>query len=99
MNYEVSSYSPRERSFGGVRTGAILAMSLVFAAGCSSGPAKPKLLLSCGAGIRPPVSEVAEEFGRRNDVTVECDYAGSEVLMTRIKLSKRGDLYMPGDVH
>jgi len=57
------------------------------------------LLLYCGAGIRPAAAELAEQFGRRHGVAVECDYAGSEVLIARIKLTGRGDLYMPGDVH
>ncbi len=78
-----------------VRT-AFLGALLALAVGCSQN-ADP--VLYCGAGIRPPVSEIAEEFGRRHGITVECDYAGSEVLMSRIKLTDRGDLYMPGDVH
>lgn len=57
------------------------------------------MVVYCGAGIRPPVAELAEQFGRRHGLTVECDYAGSEVLLSRIKLTRRGDLYMPGDVH
>jgi molybdate transport system substrate-binding protein len=56
------------------------------------------LLLFCGAGIRPPVAEVAELFEQEHDVTVQCDYAGSEVLLSRIKLTQ-GDLFMPGDMH
>ncbi|OHB66863.1 MAG: hypothetical protein A2V70_05165 [Planctomycetes bacterium RBG_13_63_9] len=68
--------------------------------GCrSKAPEGTKLLLYCGAGIRPPVAELAAEYGRLHKVTVECDYAGSEVLLSRIKLSCQGDLYMPGDVH
>lgn len=58
-----------------------------------------RLLLLCGAGIRPAAAEIAEEFSRLHDVAVECDYAGSEVLLSRIKLRRQGDLYMPGDVH
>jgi molybdate transport system substrate-binding protein len=30
-------------------------------------------------------------------VKIAIDYAGSEVLMSKIKLNRRGDLYMPGD--
>ncbi|HYW78854.1 MAG TPA: molybdate ABC transporter substrate-binding protein [Thermoguttaceae bacterium] len=67
--------------------------------GCNgTAPSQPKLLLYCGAGIRPPVAELAERFGAEHGVVVECDYAGSEVLLSRIKLNGRGDLYMPGDV-
>ena len=55
--------------------------------------------LYCGAGIRPPVKELVEEFEQEHGVTITVDYAGSEMLLGRIKLSGKGDLYMPGDVH
>ena len=73
---------------------------MVCCPGCDDpGPSRPTLLLYCGAGIRPPVAELAEAFGRRHNVKIECDYAGSEVLLSRIKLTGQGDLYMPGDVY
>ncbi len=56
-----------------------------------------QLLLYCGAGIRPPVAEIVELFYREHGVTVQCDFAGSEVLLNKAKLSRRGDLFMPGD--
>lgn len=58
-----------------------------------------ELLLYCGAGIRPPVQEIAEAFESEHGVKVVTDYAGSEVLLSKIKLARRGDLYMPGDKH
>jgi len=58
-----------------------------------------ELLLYCGAGIRPPVQEIAEGFERENGAKVITDYAGSEVLLSKIKLTRKGDLYMPGDKH
>ncbi|UCC98008.1 MAG: molybdate ABC transporter substrate-binding protein [Phycisphaerales bacterium] len=58
-----------------------------------------ELLLYCGAGIRPPVEQIAETFEREHSVKVVTDYAGSEVLLSKIKLARRGDLYMPGDKH
>jgi molybdate transport system substrate-binding protein len=58
-----------------------------------------ELLLYCGAGIRPPVQQIAEEFERERGVKVVTDYAGSEVLLSKLKLARRGDLYMPGDKH
>jgi molybdate transport system substrate-binding protein len=61
--------------------------------------ASKELLLYCGAGIRPPVQQIAEEFQREHGVKVVTDYAGSEVLLSKIKLTRRGDLYMPGDKH
>ncbi len=74
---------------------------LAGAAGCGAGQgesARP-LLLYCGAGIRPAAEELVEAFSKKYGVSIESDYAGSEVLLGRIKLSERGDLYMPGDVH
>jgi molybdate transport system substrate-binding protein len=56
-----------------------------------------RLLLYCGAGIRLAVSEIVEAFEKKHGMTVEADYAGSNILLSRIKLSKQGDLYMPGD--
>ena len=61
--------------------------------------ASKELLLYCGAGIRPPVQEIVEAFEREHGVKVITDYAGSEVLLSKIKLTRKGDLYMPGDKH
>jgi len=55
--------------------------------------------LYCGGGIRPPAEELAERFGQQHNVQVECDFAGSEVLLSRIKLTRSGDVYLPGDAH
>jgi len=64
-----------------------------------SDSASKELLLYCGAGIRPPVQEIADAFERQHGVKVVTDYAGSEVLLSKIKLTRKGDLYMPGDKH
>lgn len=76
----------------------------VLASGCGgakSGTEKDsrqkELLVFCGAGLRPPVAELAEMFAKENRVAVSCDYAGAEVLIAKAKLSKRGDIYVPGD--
>ena len=61
--------------------------------------APKELLLYCGAGIRPPVDELIEVFEREYGIKIAPDYAGSEVLLSKIKLVRRGDLYMPGDKH
>ena len=80
------------------RTPAVLL--IVLCVGCNL-PASDEvtLLWYCGAGIRPPAAELAETFGRLHGVAIECDYAGSEVLLSRAKLTGSGDLYMPGDVY
>ncbi len=56
------------------------------------------LRLYCGAGLRPAMAEVVQAFEARTGIVVECDYAGSGMLMSRVKLQREGDLFMPGDV-
>ncbi|MFH1718377.1 MAG: molybdate ABC transporter substrate-binding protein [Planctomycetota bacterium] len=63
------------------------------------GSGTKELLLYCGAGIRPPVQQIIEAFEAEYGVKIVTDYAGSEMLLSKIKLARQGDLYMPGDKH
>jgi molybdate transport system substrate-binding protein len=80
-------------------------VALVFGCGKDAGNGgqaatkKPELLLFVGAGIRLPVDELAQVFGEEHDVKMMLDYAGSEVLINKIKLGASGDVYIPGDKH
>jgi len=56
-----------------------------------------ELLLYCGAGLHPVADELAAVFESQYGVKIVTDYAGSEVLLSKIKLLRKGDLYMPGD--
>jgi molybdate transport system substrate-binding protein len=82
---------------------AVIIISALLCIGCDRKEDRQSesegLLLYCGAGIRPPVDELVDTFGREHGVKVALDYAGSEVLLSKIKLVRRGDLYMPGDKH
>jgi molybdate transport system substrate-binding protein len=86
----------------GCRPAADSATDRNVTSGVTSGAGAKKsarLLLYCGAGIRPAADEIVRAFERQHGVTVECDYDGSERLLSRIKLSQTGDAFMPGDVH
>jgi len=80
---------------------AVIIIPAVLLIGCDSKEdgqsTTEELLLYCGAGIRPPADELVEVFGREYGIKIAPDYAGSEVLLSKIKLVRRGDLYMPGD--
>ncbi len=84
---------------------AILAIvsAVVGLYGCNDksdgGGKSDELLLHCGAGLRPPVAECAKAFQHEHGVEIITNYAGSEVLLARLKASRRGDLYLPGDRH
>jgi molybdate transport system substrate-binding protein len=81
----------------------VLLITVAFT-GCRKDPAvqteendTPALMLFCGAGIQSPVAELIEVFSRDHECRIEADYSGSELLLSRITLKKKGDLYMPGD--
>jgi molybdate transport system substrate-binding protein len=82
----------------------LVLVAVIWILGCRSEPEsapeerdEPRLMLFCGAGIQLPVSELVEAFNRSYECRIDVDYAGSEILWSRIKLKEKGDLYMPGD--
>jgi molybdate transport system substrate-binding protein len=81
----------------------VVGATLLFGCGShksgESGSTRTKLLLYCGAGIRPPVQEIVETFEREQGVKMDIDFEGSNVLLSKIELAHKGDLYMPGDKH
>jgi molybdate transport system substrate-binding protein len=63
--------------------------------GAQTQPAE--MLLYCGAGLRPVADELVHVFASVHNVRIVTDYAGSEVLLAKMRLVRKGDLYMPGD--
>lgn len=55
------------------------------------------LSIYAGAGLRPAVEKVIEAFTAKTGITVEADWGGSSIILSRLKVAKRGDLFMPGD--
>lgn len=55
------------------------------------------LLVYCAAGMRKPVSKLAQMFQDSTGVKMEMTYDGTNRLLGQIELSKRGDLYVAGD--
>jgi molybdate transport system substrate-binding protein len=56
------------------------------------------ILVSCGAGLRAPIEEIAAAFTAKMGRTVERDYGGSGVVLSRLKVSGKGDVFIPGDM-
>ncbi len=55
------------------------------------------ILVLCAAGLRQPMEEIAGAFSKATGVTVERDYAGSGAILSRLRLSKTGDVFLPAD--
>ena len=51
-----------------------------------------ELLLYCGAGLRPVADELIRVFDSAHRTRIVADYAGSEVLLAKMKLIRKGDL-------
>jgi len=75
----------------------LLLFLLIGVIGCEK--REQEFLLYCGAGIKPPGEELVEIFNQEHGVRIAVDYAGSETLLTKITITEKGDLYMPGDKH
>lgn len=60
--------------------------------------AAAELLVFAGAGLRPPVQQLAERFQQREHVAVQIEYGGSGALLNRIRESGRGDVFVPGSL-
>ncbi len=55
------------------------------------------LFLYCGAGLRPAMEDLRQDFTQRTGVPVLVSYAGSGCLLSMLTFARSGDLYMPGE--
>jgi len=55
------------------------------------------LTLYCAAGLKPPVESAAREYEERYGVHVDITYGGSGTLLSSLKVSNIGDLYLAAD--
>jgi len=56
------------------------------------------LIVYCAAGLRPPMVAMAEQFQRETGIRMEINYGGSNLMLSQLKLARRGDLFIPGDL-
>ena len=73
----------------------ILAAMLVPA--CSeSREARRPVAVFCGSASKPAMEECAERFKAKSGIQVDIQFGGSGHMLSRLKMSGRGDLYIPG---
>lgn len=56
------------------------------------------IFVYCGAGLRKPVEEIGHLFESKTGIKVTYTFAGSAQLNGQILLTKKGDVYLPGDL-
>ena len=57
---------------------------------------KPTLLVYCGITMVKPIQEIAHIIEKQHNCTIKIIQGGSKNLYKMLKLSKKGDLYLPG---
>ncbi len=56
------------------------------------------LLVYCGAGLKKPMTEIAQVFENKHNVKIEYTFAGSAQLLSQAELSKKGDVFIVGSM-
>ncbi len=78
----------------------IIIFSSILFCGCSEQASErqdvDRLLVYTGVTMRYPVQDIAENFKKMHNCQVATIQGGSEDLYKSIRLSRRGDLYLPG---
>lgn len=54
------------------------------------------LFVYSGAGLKKPMDEIAQKFGKENNVKIEYSYAGSAQLIAQLETSQKGDAFIVG---
>jgi len=63
----------------------------------ASGSDRKPLLLFGAAGVRPAVEAVAREYERTFGVQVQLQYGGSGALLSNLRITQTGDLFLAAD--
>lgn len=66
-------------------------------AGCSGEKGEKTIVLYCAAGMKPPVDKIANEYSREYGVDINIQYGGSGTLLSNLRITKSGDLFIAAD--
>jgi molybdate transport system substrate-binding protein len=75
----------------------LLVAFLVRTAQSPKGGRNPELTVYCGAGVKAPVEAAARRYEEEYGVRVILQYGPSQALLAQARVSRKGDLYLPGD--
>ncbi len=75
----------------------LLLISLLALVSCEPTTEKEPLVLYCAAGIKPPIEKLAKEYESKFGVQIEIQYGGSGTLLSGLRITNTGDLYIAAD--
>ena len=68
---------------------------LIPISGCTQGGQK-EITAFCGSASKPAMEEAAQAFAEETGITVYLNFSGSGTMLSQMKVSNSGDLYIPG---
>jgi len=75
------------------------AVMLAVLAVARAGGAKVTLLVHSGAALRPALDELGTAFTKKTGVRIDYNYKGSACLLPDVCVSRKGDVYIPGELY
>ncbi|MDD4924864.1 MAG: molybdate ABC transporter substrate-binding protein [Dehalococcoidales bacterium] len=83
-----------------LRVSFILVFSLLavlILGGCNNSPAVAReIMVFAGSASKPPMDEAALAFKEQTGIKVNINYGGSGTMLSQMKISQTGDIYIPG---
>jgi molybdate transport system substrate-binding protein len=76
---------------------SIFIVVLCLASCKNKGKQNTELLFYCAAGLKTPIEEIVNQYEKEYGITVTVQYGGSGTLLSNLRISKRGDLYLATD--
>jgi molybdate transport system substrate-binding protein len=61
-----------------------------------AGATGKRITAFCGSASKPALEEAAKVFEERTGIKVDLHFSGSGTMLSQLKMSRRGDLYVPG---
>lgn len=74
----------------------LILQSCVFSDKTDSSPSSNELYVFCGAASKPPIEEIIILFEHQTGSKIYATFGGSGFLLTQMRLSQKGDIYLPG---
>ena len=68
---------------------------LITTVGCAGQEVK-SITIFCGSASKPAMEEAAQVFEEETGITVYLNFSGSGTMLSQMKISESGDLYIPG---
>ncbi|MCK0158051.1 molybdate ABC transporter substrate-binding protein [Cellulophaga sp. F20128] len=75
----------------------LLLLLLLFTISCKQKAEKGALLVYCAAVVKPVLEEISRDYYAEKGVQIDVQYGGSGTLLANMRVSGKGDLYIPAD--